>query len=62
MEVMPMTQARQGLGRRLRNGAEGYEETQPMDGEAAASVLFSMLAIARPVLRPSPPGDGWPSA
>lgn len=48
MEVIPMTQARPDLGRSLRNGAEGYEETQPMDGEATASALSGMLGYRAP--------------
>ena len=43
MEVMPMTHARPDLGRRPRNGAEGDEETQDMDCEAAAGDLYGML-------------------
>ena len=43
-----MTQARPDLGRQLRNGAEGDEETQPMDGEAAAGDLYGMFGHRAP--------------
>ena len=43
-----MTQARPDLGRRPRTGAEGEEETQDKDGEAAAGDLYSMLGYRAP--------------
>ena len=43
-----MTQARPDMGRRPRNGAEGDEETQDMDGEAAAGDLYNMLGYRAP--------------
>ena len=43
-----MTQPRPDLGRRLRNGAEGDEETQDMDAEAAAGDLYGMLGYRAP--------------
>ena len=44
MEVMPMTQARPDMGRRPRNGAEGDDEAEDKDTEAAASDLYGMLS------------------
>ena len=38
-----MTQARPDMGRRPRNGAEGDDEAQAKDTEAAAGELYSML-------------------
>ena len=43
MEVMPMTQARPDMGRRPRNGAEGDDEAQDKDNEAAAGDIYGML-------------------
>ena len=43
-----MTQARPDMGRRPRNGAEGDEETQDKDGEAAAGDLHGMLGYRAP--------------
>ena len=43
MEVMPMTQARPDMGRRPRKDAEGDDEAQDKDGEAAAGDLYGML-------------------
>ena len=36
------------MGRRPRNGAEGDEVTQDMDGEAAAGDRFGMLGYRAP--------------
>ena len=38
-----MTQARPDMGRRPRNGAEGDDEAQDKDTEAAAGDLYGML-------------------
>ena len=43
-----MTQARPDLGRRPRNGTEGDQETQDMDGEAAAGDLYGMIGHRAP--------------
>ena len=48
MEVMPMTQAGPDMGRRPRNGAEGDDEAQDADGEAAAGDLYDMLGYRAP--------------
>ena len=48
MQVMAMTQARPDLGRRPRNGTEGDQETQDMDGEAAAGDFYGMLGYRAP--------------
>ena len=43
MEVMPITQAPPDMGRRPRKGAEGDDEAQDKDTEAAAGDLYGML-------------------
>ena len=43
-----MTQAGQDMGRRPRNGAEGDDEAQDADGEAAAGDLYGMLGYRAP--------------
>ena len=48
MEVMPMTQVRPDVGRRPRNGAEGDDEAQDLDGEAAVGDLYGMLGYRAP--------------
>ena len=47
MEVMPMTQARPDMGRRPRNAAEGDDEAQDKDSEAAGD-LYGMLGYRAP--------------
>ena len=48
MEVMPITRPRPDMGRRPRNGAEGDDEVQDKDTEAAAGDLYGMLGYRAP--------------
>ena len=48
MELVPMKQARPDMGRRPRNAAEGDDEAQDKDGEAAAGDLYGMLGYRAP--------------
>ena len=47
MELVPMKQARPDMGRRPRNAAEGDDEAQDKDGEAAGD-LYGMLGYRAP--------------